>query len=125
MPNTTNPIHQIQYVHNFQDLVETLFQGDTNAICWSRELMGDFEEIVNSIEVDDNMVELHPDDLLELVLSEQGQLACDILLNDLQLLEAHGASPSLNIINYLDILFKLTPYSGHIDPPDDLVVYAA
>lgn len=25
----------------------------------------------------------------------------------------------------LDILFKLTPYSGHIDPPDDLVVYAA
>jgi hypothetical protein len=25
----------------------------------------------------------------------------------------------------VDILFKLTPYSGHIDPPDDLVVYAA
>ncbi len=25
----------------------------------------------------------------------------------------------------MDILFKLTPYSGHIDPPDDLVVYAA
>jgi len=49
-------------------LVETPFQGDINAICWTRELIGDFEEIVNSIEIDDNMVELDTDNLLELVL---------------------------------------------------------
>ena len=102
MPNTSHPNHQIQYVTNFQDLVTTPFHGSTNAICWTRELIGDFGEIVNQIEVSENMLELHPDDLLELVLSEQGQLARDILLNDMKLLEAHGASPSLNIINYYE-----------------------
>lgn len=112
--------NQIQYVHNFQDLVSIPFHGSTNAICWTRELMGDFGEIVNSIEVDDNMVELHTDDLYELVLSEQGQLARDILLNDLKLLEAHGASPSLNIINYYErddsyTFFSTDVYSFHVD----------
>lgn len=120
MPNTSYPIHQIQYVHNFQDLVATPFQGETNAICWTRELIGDFEEIVNQIEVDDNMVEIHPDDLLELVLSESGQLARDILLNDLKLLEAHGASPSLNIIKHYERddsypFFPTDVYSFHVD----------
>lgn len=120
MPNTDHPNHQIQYVHNFQDLVETPFHGDTNAICWSRELTGDFGEIVNSIEVDDNMVEIHPDDLLELVLSEQGQVARDILLHDWKALEAHGASPSLNIIKYYERddsypFFPTDVYSFHVD----------
>ncbi len=120
MPYTNHPNHQIQYVHNFQDLVATPFQGDTNVICWSRELMGDFGEIVNSIEIDDNMVEVHPDDLLELVLSDQGQLARDILLNDMKLLEAHGASPSLNIIHHYERddsypFFPTDVYSFHVD----------
>jgi hypothetical protein len=120
MPNTSHPIHQIQYVHNFQDLVATPFQGDTNAICWTRELIGDFKEIVNQIVVDDNMAEIHPDDLLELVLSAEGQLARDILLNDLKLLEAHGASPSLNIIKHYERddsypFFPTDVYSFHVD----------
>ncbi len=120
MPNITHPNPQIKYVHTFQDLMATPFQGDTNAICWSRELMGDFGEIVNSIEIDDNMVEIHPDDLIELVLSEQGQLARDILLNDMKLLEAHGASPSLNIIKYYERddsypFFPTHVYSFHVD----------
>lgn len=120
MPNTPHPNPQIKYVHTFQDLVVTPFQGDTNVICWSRELMGDFGEIVNSIEIDDNMVEIHPDDLIELVLSEQGQLARDILLNDMKLLEAHGASPSLNIIKYYERdysypFFPTDVYSFHVD----------
>jgi hypothetical protein len=120
MPNTSHPNHQIQYVHNFQDLISTPFQGDTNAICWKRKLIGDFAEIVNQIEVDDNMVEIQPVDLHELVLSEQGQLARDILLNDLKLLEAHGASPSLNIIHYYERddsspFFPTDVYSFHVD----------
>jgi hypothetical protein len=115
-----NPSHQIQIVFNFQDLVSTPFQGNTNAICWTRELIGDFEEIVNSIEVDDNMVELHPDDLRELVLSEAGQLARDIILNDMKLLEEHGASPSLNIIHHYERddsypFFPTDVYSFHVD----------
>jgi len=120
MLNTSHPDHQIQYVHNFQDLVATPFFGSTNVICWTRELIGDFAEIVHQIEIDDNMVELHPDDLLELVLTEQGQLARDILLHDLKLLESHGASPTLNLIKYYERddsypFFPTDIYSFHVD----------
>ena len=38
--------HQIQRVTNFQNLVSTPFQGEINAICWTRQLIGDFAEIV-------------------------------------------------------------------------------
>lgn len=120
MLNLSFANHQIQYVHNFHDLVATPFQGNTNAICWTRELIGDFEEIVDQVEVNENMVELHPDELHELVLSAQGKLARDILLHDMKLLEAHGASPSLNIINYYerDDSYRFFPtdvYSFNVD----------
>ena len=120
MVNLSFADHQIQYVTNFHDLVTTPFHGNINAICWTRELIGDFGEIVNQIEVQDNMVELHPDELHELVLSAQGKLARDILLHDMKLLEAHGASPSLNIINYYERddcypFFPTDVYSFHVD----------
>ena len=120
MVNLSFANHQIQYVHNFYDLVATPFQGNTNAICWTRELIGDFGEIVDQIEVNDNMVELHPDELHELVLSEQGKLARDILLHDMKLLEAHGASPTLNLIKYYERddsypFFPTDVYSFHVD----------
>ena len=120
MLNTSHTDHQIQYVTNFQDLVTTPFQGSTNAICWARELIGDFGEIVDQIETNDNIVELHPDELHALQLSEQGQLARDILLHDMKLLEAHGASPTLNLIKYYERdeshpFFPTDVYSFHVD----------
>lgn len=120
MTKTSHPNHQIQFVNTFQDLIGIPFQGSINAICWTRDLLGDFEEIVNQIEVKDNMVEIHPDDLRELVLSEAGQLARDIILNDLNLLEVHGASPSLNIIHHYERddsypFFPTDVYSFHVD----------
>jgi hypothetical protein len=51
-------------------------------------------------------------------LSEQGQLAREILLDDLKLLKAHGASPILNVINYYDrddTFFPTDVYSFHVD----------
>jgi hypothetical protein len=53
-------------------------------------------------------------------LSEQGQLARSILLNDLELLTAHGASPTLNLIRCYDRddaypLFPTDVYSWHVD----------
>lgn len=38
--------NQIHCVTNFQDLISTPFNGEMNAICWTRELTGDFSEIV-------------------------------------------------------------------------------
>ena len=112
--------NQIHRVTNFKDLVSTPFQGEMNAICWTRKLSGDFSEIVNQIAVNDNMVSVDKEELRELRLSEQGQLARDILLKDLKLLTELGASPTLNIIKYYDRddafpFFPTDVYSFHVD----------
>jgi len=88
MENISHTVNQIQYVTNFQDFVSTSFHGKINAICWDRKLVGDFSEIVKQLEFHENITELHPNDLLELQLSEQGQLAREILLKDLKTLKS-------------------------------------
>ncbi len=110
----------IHTVSNFEYLVATPFQGDRNAIGWTRELAGDFAEIVNKITLNGNITELDEETLLDMQLSEKGQLARTMLLNDLQLLKAHGALPSLNIIKYYERdednpFFPTDVYSFHAD----------
>lgn len=112
--------NQILCVTNFQDLVSTPFHGEVNAICWARELTGDFSEIVNKIKLTENIATIEQGELLELQLSEPGQLARDILLNDLELLKAYGASPILNVIKHYDrddteTFFPTDVYSFHVD----------
>ena len=111
---------QIQSVTNFQDLVSTPFQGEINALCWTRQLIGDFAEIVKRVEGDEDITVLDEAALRELQLSEKGQLARDILLNDLKLLTAHGAAPVLNVIKCYDrdetySFFPTDVYSFHVD----------
>lgn len=113
-------LNQIQLVTNFHDLVSTSFHGEMNAICWSRELKGDFYEIVKKLEPSENIMVIEQEDLFELQLSEQGQLAREILLNDLKMLKDHGASPSLNLIKHYERdhaypFFPTDVYSFHVD----------
>jgi len=117
LPHAEN---QIRYVTNFQDLVSTPFGGVINAICWTRKLPGDYSEIVKKVALSGNITAIEQEELLELQLSEQGQLAREILLNDLKLLKAHGASPSLNVIKCYDRdetqpFFPTDVYSFHVD----------
>ncbi len=117
LPTTEN---QILSVSNFQDLLSTPFQGDNNAICWTRKLIGDFSEIVEKVELKKSITTLDLEELYELELSEQGQLARKVLLNDLEVLKNHGVSPVLNIINSYDrdTVFPFFPtdvYSFHVD----------
>jgi hypothetical protein len=112
--------NQIHCVTNFQDLISTPFYGDINAICWTRKLTGDFSEIANKIELNETIATLDEDELLELQLSEQGQFAREILLNDMKLLKACGASPTLNVIKYYETdntypFFSTDVYSFHVD----------
>ena len=112
--------HQIQYVTNFHDLVNTTFHGSMNAICWNRKLSGDFLEIVKKLKLRDNIRVIEEDELLELQLSEPGQEARDILLYDLNQLRNHGASPILNLIKCYDRddhfpFFPTDVYSFHVD----------
>ncbi|MFT4779409.1 MAG: hypothetical protein ACI923_001950 [Flavobacteriales bacterium] len=112
--------NQIQVVTNFQDLVSTPFQGEINALCWTRKLRGDFSEIVNKVELNGNIAALDEEELLELQLTVQGNLAREILLNDLKALKAHGASPILNLIKCYERddaypSFPTDVYSFHVD----------
>ncbi len=120
MINLVHSENQIYSVTNFQDLVSIPFHGNVNAICWNRKLIGDFSEIVEKIEPNGNITVVEQEELLELQLGEQGQLAREILLNDLKLLEAHGASPILNVIRHYDRddsypFFPTDVYSFHVD----------
>ena len=112
--------HQIDYVTNFQDFVATPFYGTMNAICWTRQLKGDFSEIVNKVTLNENIAELEEAELRELTLSEEGQLAREILLKDLKLFKAHGAAPILNLIKCYERddsypFFPTDVYSFHVD----------
>ncbi|WP_143309220.1 hypothetical protein [Chitinophaga vietnamensis] len=120
MIDSSHAWKHIHTVTNFQDLVATPFKGDTNAICWTRQLTGDFSEIVKKVTPSGNITEIEPEELYELQLSEQGQLARAILLNDLKLLKAHGASPVLNLIKHYERdntypFFPTDVYSFHVD----------
>ncbi|PUZ27031.1 hypothetical protein GA0116948_104198 [Chitinophaga costaii] len=111
---------QIHCVTNFQDLVATPFSGAVNAVCWTRKLVGDFSEIVEKVAHNGNITIVEQDDLRALLLSEQGQLAREMLLHDMKALEAQGASPMLNVINQYDrddinSFFPTDVYSFHAD----------
>lgn len=120
MIHLPHPTDQIRYVTSFQELTSIPFRGETNAMCWTRQLTGDFSEIVNKLETSENIAVLGPEELFALQLSEQGQLARNILLNDLEALKAHGASPILNLIKYYERddaypFFPTDVYSFHVD----------
>ncbi len=110
----------IELVSNFQELIAFRFLGAKNAVCWNRQLIGDFQEIVNKLPLNENIEELSPETLLKLQLSAQGKLARTVLLNDLKLLKNFGASPVLNLIKHYnrDDSFPFFPtdvYSYHVD----------
>lgn len=120
MDNAIFNNEQVLIVSDFFELVNTPFQDKKNAICWHRNLQGDFEEIVLKLQLKENITEIFPPDLLSLSLSEKGMIAKEIILNDLQLLTNFGAQPSLNLLkNYeRDDVFDFIStdvYSYHVD----------
>jgi hypothetical protein len=120
MVDLSHADNQIRCVTNFQDLVSTPFQGEMNAVCWARNLTGDFSEIAGKIKLSGNMVAIDPNELAELQLSERGQLAREVLLNDFNLLKDHGGSPTLNLIKCYERdnthpFFPTDVYSFHVD----------
>jgi len=115
-----NSSNQISYVANFNQLVNTPFKDAVNALCWPRHLQGDFAEIVNKVPLHSHMVELSEEELLALDLSPQGQVARQTILQDIQLLQAHGALPVLNLIKHYEQddanpFFPTDVYSFHVD----------
>jgi hypothetical protein len=111
---------QIRNVTNFQDLIETKLYGEVNAVCWNRKLSGDFSEIVQKIETEENILIIDEEKLKSLQLSDAGQVAREILIDDLKTLREFGASPILNLIKCYDRddelpFFATDVYSFHVD----------
>lgn len=120
MTKAVSGSNQINNVNTFSELADCDFQGDNNAICWERNLDGNFKEIVSKLQLKDNVTEVLIEDILELELSEEGCVAREIILNDLKLLTDFGASPTLNLLkNYeRDTEFDFISrdvYSYHVD----------
>ena len=120
MKNQFSDTPQIELVSTFSELVNSKFQGEMNALCWHRDLIGDFKEIVAKLELKENITEVSIEDLLALQLTEHGNFAREIILRDIQLLTDFGASPSLNLLkcyerdDELDFI-STDVYSYHID----------
>ena len=111
---------QVHTVTTFSELISTPFQGKTNACCWSRHLHGNFQEIVEKLELTDNITEVTADDLLALSLTDEGRIARETILNDMQLLTEIGALPSLNLIKHYERddefdFISTDVYSYHVD----------
>lgn len=120
MSNTFSDSSQIGMVSTFSELVNTDFKGEMNALCWYRKLEGDFKEIVAQLQIKENITEVYPAALLALQLSEKGNMAREIILNDLRLLADFGASPSLNLLRYYERddefdFISTDVYSYHVD----------
>jgi hypothetical protein len=120
MSNTFSDSNQIGTVSTFSELVNTDFKGERNALCWYRNLEGDFAAIVSQLQLKENITEVHPEDLLALQLSEKGNIAREIILNDLKLLTDFGASPSLNLLKCYERddefdFISTDVYSYHVD----------
>ena len=120
MKNKSSVQNQIQKVTSFNQLISTTFTGTTNAMCWNRKVQGNFAEIVNKLECSSNMKTIHSKELLKLQLSQQGQLAREILLADLKMFQDQGTAPVLNIIKNYERdeeypYFPTDVYSFHVD----------
>jgi hypothetical protein len=87
-------------VHSFDELAETKFSGNTNALCWRRTLVGDFAEIVRCLGSGNaqSMITLDPDTLRVLSLTPAGDTAREEMLADFQRLSTRELAPVLNCI---------------------------
>lgn len=88
----------VRIVNSFDELVTTRFAGAVNAICWPREVVGDYTEIDQRLPAIDDITSIDEEDLRGLNLSPSGALARDQLIRDQRLLTSHGLDPSLDIV---------------------------
>ncbi len=88
----------MRLVQSWAELVGTPFAGDCNALCWPRELAGDFAEIVARMQLKEGREPVEEGWLRGLTLSAAGELAREVLLADQDLLHAHGLEPLLDCI---------------------------
>jgi len=89
---------RIKLVRSFEELVETPFREGVNALCWRRELTGDFGEVAGLLANGPGIVPVEAPTLESLSLSPAGKVAASFLLEDLRRLRELDLAPELNCI---------------------------
>jgi hypothetical protein len=90
---------RIQLVASFEELMTTPFYGEVNALCWCRELPGNFKEVIEKLGAGEGITTLEEEDVEGLEVSVDGRVAVNIMLGDLRLLREHGLEPVLDCVN--------------------------
>lgn len=85
-------------VGSFEQLISAAFAGGVNALCWERTLRGNFREIVESLGPGEGIVSIEEDRLKALPLSEEGDLARSLVMDDLECLRRHDLQPGLDCV---------------------------
>ena len=111
---------RIRRVNSFQELLSTPFQDGINALCWERVLPGNFGEIAERLQVDEGINAIEDHEITSLSLSEAGQVAARILLDDQRLLRECGLDPILDCVNHYhrdetDAPIHTDVFSFHVD----------
>jgi len=91
----------VRVVGSFGELVGTAFGAGVNALCWERQLEGDFGAVVaalGELGEREGIVSVDEAVLRGLRLDMAGRVARDVLLADLELLWEHELEPSLDCV---------------------------
>lgn len=110
----------IKVVGSLNELVTTPFGDGINALCWPRTLPGDFREVVESLSSGEGIITVDESALADLSLSDEGEIARDILLADQQNLRAFDLQPNLDCVHGSlreapEGLFHTDVHSFHVD----------
>jgi len=90
---------RIKTVHSFAELVATPFADGVNALCWPRELLGDFGEVVEKLGDEGEIMTIEEEQLVGLEVTAAGRAAIEILQDDLRRLREVERDPVLNCIH--------------------------
>jgi hypothetical protein len=105
---------RIRIVSSFEELVSTQLEDGINALCWPRDLPGDFGEIVSQLGVSAGITTIDDSRLRGLTLSTSGQTARDMIIQDLERLRACDLAPVLDCINGYTNEPETGPFPTHV-----------
>jgi hypothetical protein len=111
---------RIKVARSFDELISTPLDNQVNALCWPRELSGNYREIAERLGGGEGIVSLDDERLEALELSNAGKIARDMILQDQELLRAHDLSPNVDCIYSTARDLRGGPihtdvYSWHVD----------
>lgn len=114
------PYFRVRFVDSFEELIETRFAEGINALCWRRELIGDFDTVALAFGISEGITTIDEESLLELKLSTDAEKAREVLLEDQRLLRQAGLAPNLDLVPGYEPDFHSSPVptdvcSYHVD----------